>query len=415
MIYTTGNDRVDSIGRIDFSGNMTPPMWYHTIRGEKKPEFEAIAILSDIVYWYRPQEIRDEGSGQVVAFKKKFKGDLLQRSYQQIADQFGITKRKATEAVDFLQKIGAIRKEFRTINAGGIVLNNVLFIDINPERVDELTHPRSELQTEGAPTENVTPITEKCERVSQKNVRGITAECDTLPQKSVTGVTEGGERVSRKNGTGVTEKRETNTKTSPETTQEITTENPTEITTGGVISVRQSSAEGYNAHAPEERTDGLTELQKKAIEREACEKYIKKNLSYDVYLERYKYDDKKMYQQTIDLIIDTICDDCDYVEIGQSRVPHDVVKSRFMKLTEFDVESVLEKVSKQTGSTIKNMHKYMLTALYRETLTSQVAVCQLVSSTMYGEEDNNEADNKSDRSVNDDQYMDFIKRLGQSD
>ena len=405
MIYTTGNDRVDAIGRIDFTGNMTPPMWYHTIRREKKPEFEAIAILSDIVYWYRPQEIRDEGSGQVVAFKKKFRGDLLQRSYQQIADQFGISKRKATEATDFLQKIGAIRKEFRTINAGGIVLNNVLFIDINPDRIEELTHPKQETHTGSTSAGNVTPITEKRERVSQKNVTGVTSECDTLPQITVTGHTAECERVYPKTVTGLTEKRETNTEISAETTLE----NSTEIS----ISVLPSSAEAYREHAQEEETDGQTEVKKRVMERAAVEKYIKHKLSYDIYLERYRYDDKKMYQQTIDLIIDTICDDCDYVEIGQSRIPHEVVRSRFMKLTECDVESVLDKVSKNAGSNIKNMHKYMLTALYRETMTSQVAVNQWVARTMYGEEANNAVDDKSDSTGNTDQYMDFIKHLSE--
>ena len=36
--------------------------------------------------------------------EKKFHADLLQRSYQQIADQFGITKRDATNAVVELEK-----------------------------------------------------------------------------------------------------------------------------------------------------------------------------------------------------------------------------------------------------------------------------------------------------------------------
>ena len=69
-----------------FSGNIIPTTWYKTIvRGNQKPYLNAIIILSDVVYWYRPTEVRDEQSGQVEGFKKKFRNDLLQRSYQQIA------------------------------------------------------------------------------------------------------------------------------------------------------------------------------------------------------------------------------------------------------------------------------------------------------------------------------------------
>ena len=71
--YTTGNTKVDQTGQIRLTGNVTPQIWYRTITRENgKPHLLAIAILSDIVYWYRPAEVRDEsrssdtgkGSGQ---------------------------------------------------------------------------------------------------------------------------------------------------------------------------------------------------------------------------------------------------------------------------------------------------------------------------------------------------------------
>ena len=404
MRYSTGNDRVDAVGTIEITGNVTPHIWYQTIRNETgKPNFIAIAILSDIVYWYRPQEIREEGSGQVIAFKKKFSQDLLQRSYAQMADMFGISKRQATEAINFLQELGVIRKVFRTINTGGVILNNVLFIDIVPERLLELTFPKEESIEDAEFKQNVIPLSLKRDTLSRKNVIGVTSECDTLSRKNVTGVTPEGERVSPQNVTGLTVESDTNTETT------------TEITTQISSSVRQSSPEIDSAHAPEAGKDGQTDKEKRILQREACERFIKNRLSYDIYLERYQFDDRKMYQQTVDLIIDTICDDCDFVEIGQSRIPHEVVKSKFMKLTEYDVESVMEKVSRQTGSRIKNMHKYMLTALYRETMTSQAAVKQWVAQTMYGEEDVNETDNTSDTADSGDQYMDFIKRMREQD
>ena len=41
--------------------------WLKNILTEKgKPYLLAIMILADLVYWYRPSEIRDEGTGEVV-------------------------------------------------------------------------------------------------------------------------------------------------------------------------------------------------------------------------------------------------------------------------------------------------------------------------------------------------------------
>jgi hypothetical protein len=96
----------------------------------------AAVILSDVVYWYRPQEIRDEATGKVIELRRKFKADKLQKSYQAWADQFGLTKRQVKDAVVFLRNQGLITTEFRQIRTEtGLVLSNVLFVE---PVVDEL-------------------------------------------------------------------------------------------------------------------------------------------------------------------------------------------------------------------------------------------------------------------------------------
>ena len=46
---------VDSIGQMNFEGNITPLEWYKHIKfANGKADTIAITILSDIVYWYRP-------------------------------------------------------------------------------------------------------------------------------------------------------------------------------------------------------------------------------------------------------------------------------------------------------------------------------------------------------------------------
>ncbi|KIV61602.1 prophage LambdaBa02, DNA replication protein [Bacillus mycoides] len=93
-----------------------------------KPHIVAIMILSEIVYWYRPTVIRDEESGKVT-YKKKFKSDKLQKSYQQLAETFGFSKLQVKRACDLLTEMTLIKVEFRTIHVEGKVLNNVMFVE----------------------------------------------------------------------------------------------------------------------------------------------------------------------------------------------------------------------------------------------------------------------------------------------
>ena len=150
----TGNAAVDAIATMAVTGNVIPATWYKTITGPTgKADLVAINILSDILYWYRPREVRDEFTGDVVAYQKRFSADLLQRSYEQLADHFGISKRQAKDAVVRLEELGAIRRVFRNIESSAGTMGNVMFIAISPKRVYELTYPESD----AAPD----PMTEK--------------------------------------------------------------------------------------------------------------------------------------------------------------------------------------------------------------------------------------------------------------
>ncbi|MGQ0979487.1 hypothetical protein ACT4V8_13270 [Acinetobacter baumannii] len=82
-LYTTGHPVVDKIASLNIEGNVIPANWFNTFKLENgKPDTNAVILLSEIVYWHRPTIVRDEDSGHIVSVKKKFKADLLQRSYQ---------------------------------------------------------------------------------------------------------------------------------------------------------------------------------------------------------------------------------------------------------------------------------------------------------------------------------------------
>lgn len=95
------------------------------------------------MYWYRPVEIRDEATGQLCGFKKKFQADILQRNYQQLADQFGITKRDAVNAIVELEKLGVVTRVFRTVNIKGQLYSNVMFLNLDVDVLIQLTYPET--------------------------------------------------------------------------------------------------------------------------------------------------------------------------------------------------------------------------------------------------------------------------------
>ncbi|HHI3226289.1 TPA: hypothetical protein ACP46S_004913 [Escherichia coli] len=62
---------VMAIGQINISGNVTPATWWKYIRlPSGRPDATAIALLSEIVYWYRPTEVRDEHTGALLGYRK---------------------------------------------------------------------------------------------------------------------------------------------------------------------------------------------------------------------------------------------------------------------------------------------------------------------------------------------------------
>ncbi len=133
MSYSSGNPIVDAVGAINFQGDIIPHAWFKNILLKTgKPDLQAIVILGRIVYWYRPTTVFNESTGAVIGTKRKFKADLLQQSYEALANYFGLSKNQVKDATDRLVALGVIQKHFRTIEVyNSTPLNNVLFISIN--------------------------------------------------------------------------------------------------------------------------------------------------------------------------------------------------------------------------------------------------------------------------------------------
>ena len=126
---------------LHLEGNIIPMEWFsHITFDNGRPDTNAILILSDIVYWYRPTVVRDEHTGLVVGYRKKFKADLLQKNYQDYEVLFGLSKKQIRDAFIRLEEIGVVRRVLRTVETAFGVQGNVMFIELFPEKVRLITH-----------------------------------------------------------------------------------------------------------------------------------------------------------------------------------------------------------------------------------------------------------------------------------
>lgn len=303
--FDTGSPTVDRMCRLQFTGNVIPSSWYHTIKKETgKPNLNAIIILADIVYWYRPVEIRDEATGQLCGFKKKFQADILQRNYQQIAELFGISKRDATNAIVELEKLGVVRRVFRTVSIKGQLYSNVMFLDLDVDELIQLTYPD---------TLDLEPEKEVC--------RGYHSFEEQGALKKGTGVTKIRERVSQKWERPVTEMRETYTK---------------------------NTYRDYNKEFP------LQSYQE-------TEEQVKEQIDYSILKLDHMHDER--IEELVGLIVDVLTSVAEKIRVNKEEKPAEVVKVQFRKLRKEHVEFVLLSMDSNTTKA-RNIRAVLITALY---------------------------------------------------
>ena len=372
-IKSSGNTTVDRMASFQILGNVIPKSWYKTIvktseGGKCKPYPLAISLLSEIVYWYRPTEYRDEQSGMVVGLKRKFKADLLQMDISKLCETFGEEERSIRRALSFLEELGVIYREVRTIRlTNGFIRHNVLFIGLDIDVLARLTYPviekEEETEAEVLSSDPVISSTEekmedtaasnpvKSDKVTLSNLTGLPGQiCQDYPDKSVSPSTKnispeitGTEINSSHNLTGASRK---------DNNQSI---NPSE----GRIDRSNSSWKDY---------DQVVQVIKENIKYDSI---VAWNDIYDRKLEKktielWEYDAKYVQMNIVDRIIrymaDAYCANRD-IEVCNSPVSAEVLKTRIMKI---DNEQFLEayRTLKDKYKEVSNKRDYTLSVLF---------------------------------------------------
>lgn len=141
MLNSSGHPTVDLMAEWNPQGLVIPYTWFQTVQLNDKPYMPAIVILAEVVYWYRPKINRDEVSGRVLGYEKRFQADMLQKNRSGFIETFGLTKDQVYKGIKFLEDLGVIQNHLRKIEVNGQTLNNVRFIELNYEILRKLTYP----------------------------------------------------------------------------------------------------------------------------------------------------------------------------------------------------------------------------------------------------------------------------------
>lgn len=157
IIYPDPTPEVLAIGKLNFQGVghiQIPDTWWERLRTPAgKTDTNGCIILAEIVFRYRPANWDDE-NGKVKT-GKWFKADLLQKSYKQLSDKFGLTLDQVKRAVGRLEEGGYICRVLR--DEDGYI--NRMYIQIFPSAIEQLTFGNANLQP---------PSPQKCKEVPRK-------------------------------------------------------------------------------------------------------------------------------------------------------------------------------------------------------------------------------------------------------
>lgn len=360
----SGNSIVDRIGEMNFKGNIIHEAWYSTIRKKNnKAYILAILILSEIVYWYRPREERDEESGCTVCWKKRFQGDKLKKSYDSLAEKFGSTKDAVRDAVSFLCSLGVIDREFRTVTlADGTRLGNVMFLGLEPEMLYRLTYPEDVSDDDG----------------SDKPEIADNDDGDTLSVKNPIGVGEKSDRgrkisrqVSKNNPIAIGRKCETNTKSSTENDFKNITE-----------------SDSINPINPEENVDKSCEKEIDGMDgtvnnRASCRQMLEKRIDWSAVIVENRCN-PDLVDEILELMLDVMVSKKGTFRINGEEISAYDLRLRFMKLKTNHISYVVQSLNNNTTH-IVNMRNYMLTALYNAYGTMEQSWISRIRHDMYGE------------------------------
>lgn len=297
----------------------------------------------------------------------------------EIMEDFNFSKKTAVRYLNELEDFGLVEKKRRGLGLPSLLyVKNFIVLQDHSEPDDTDFNDKTEYDNLSENMENFVGTEQETSRgvetytsrsvdmetskgVEQENLRGVgtytSASVDVETSKGVRHVTSRGVKS---------------------TLQEVTEKDPL------INKTNNSNTNMNNTYLSNTKTNNTKEsntilsnpVVKQAIDRMGREeesdfdkykKLVKENIDYDVLIDRH-YIEKSIIDGMVNLIVETMISENDYIVISSTKFPKETVKSRFSKLDISHIEYVLECMNHNTTK-IKNIKKYLLAALYNAPTT----------------------------------------------
>lgn len=109
---------------------------------------------------------------------------------------------------------------------------------------------------------------------------------------------------------------------------------------------------------------------------------IKANIDYD-YLKTQVGGYSEDLDGIVELMVETVCAKRKYTRVSGSDFPHEIVKSRLLKLDSEHIQFVMD-CMKENTTKVKNIKQYLLAVLFNAPTTISNYYTSLVNHDMYG-------------------------------
>lgn len=110
---------------------------------------------------------------------------------------------------------------------------------------------------------------------------------------------------------------------------------------------------------------------------------VKENIDYDILLQNHRYDRDRL-DETVDLIVETLCSTKPTICVSGDDFPASLVKEKLLKLDSQHIDYVFECLDKNT-TYVRNIKKYLLATLFNAPSTIDSYYSALVNHDLYGD------------------------------
>ena len=109
---------------------------------------------------------------------------------------------------------------------------------------------------------------------------------------------------------------------------------------------------------------------------------VKDNIDYDILVQKIPAH-RNMLDEIVELMVETICSKNEDITIASNTYPHEMVKSKLLKINSDHIEYVIECVS-SNKTKIGNIKQYLLTSIFNAPTTISSYYIARVNHDLYG-------------------------------